>query len=308
MMTQRQMDLRGLPVWERAVIVLEQVDELDAGGEFELKMELDPRALIGRLEELRPGELAYRPRRVGENDWQLSLTRVRVEEEASSLVRGLQRSAVFSKLSDNGRARVVESMTEHNARKGETICPENSTCSHLGIVLEGALAMFVGAGTRERMLFHFFPFDVFGDVEFFDNGLSLGRTAVISRSARYATLPYTIAHEIVSRETDFLLALSASNSQHNRALASALAAQVSKPILSRVATALLPYAVPERGLHVAMAPLPTMTQAQIAAAAGTVKEVAARAIAELERMQALRRERGHIRHLDRSKLLETIES
>ena len=69
----------------------------------------------------------------------------------------------------------------------------------------------------------------------------------------------------------------------------------------------MPYAVPERGLHPALAPLPTMTQAQVAASAGTVKEVAARAIAELERVQALRRERGHIRYLDRTQLLEMID-
>jgi hypothetical protein len=50
-----------------------------------------------------------------------------------------------------------------------------------------------------------------------------------------------------------------------------------------------------------------MTQSQVAASAGTVKEVAARAIAELERLQALRRERGHIRYLDRTKLLQTME-
>jgi hypothetical protein len=50
-----------------------------------------------------------------------------------------------------------------------------------------------------------------------------------------------------------------------------------------------------------------MTQTQVAAAAGTVKEVAARAIADLERVQALRRERGHIRYLDRAKLLEIID-
>ena len=46
---------------------------------------------------------------------------------------------------------------------------------------------------------------------------------------------------------------------------------------------------------------------QIAAAGGTVKEVAARAIAELESRKALRREHGHIRYLDREVLLELIQ-
>jgi len=49
-----------------------------------------------------------------------------------------------------------------------------------------------------------------------------------------------------------------------------------------------------------------MTQSQIAAAAGTVKEVAARAIAELDERGLLRRERGHIRFLDRQGLVELL--
>jgi hypothetical protein len=65
--------------------------------------------------------------------------------------------------------------------------------------------------------------------------------------------------------------------------------------------------MPERGLSPARAPLPNLTQAQIAAAAGTVKEVAARAIAELEQRELLKRERGHIRYLDRQGLLDMIK-
>lgn len=50
-----------------------------------------------------------------------------------------------------------------------------------------------------------------------------------------------------------------------------------------------------------------MTQSQIAAAAGTVKDVAARAISELQHRGALRRERGHIAYLDRVRLVRVIE-
>jgi len=79
------------------------------------------------------------------------------------------------------------------------------------------------------------------------------------------------------------------------------------PIIARIAQVLLPFSLPERGLSAALAPLPHMTQAQIAAAAGTVKEVAARAIADLESRELLKRERGHIRYLDRQKLIDLIK-
>jgi len=198
-------------------------------------------------------------------------------------------------------------MVEREAKKGEVLCAENSPSDTLGLLLDGALAVVVGAGARERSLFHLFPFDTFGDTEFFDLGLAMGRTIVLSKTARYATVPVQRLRELGEQQPAFLLAMGAIVAQRNRTLASALAAQVSQPIIARVAAALLPYAAPERGLHPALAPLPTMTQAQVAASTGTVKEVAARAIAELERVQALRRERGHIRYLDRTQLLEMID-
>jgi uncharacterized protein (DUF2249 family)/CRP-like cAMP-binding protein len=307
MVTHEPLDLRTLPVWERATLVLEESDRLPAGGVFEFFTEVDPRALIARLEQLRPGEFSFEHRHMGEGEWRVKLTRHHVDPQASSLAAALRRSPVFSRLSDNGRAKLAESITEHSARKGQIISAENAGCTALGLVLEGAMAVFVGAGSRERLLFHVSPFDTFGEAEFFDGGLAMGRTVALSKTARYATVPYESLRAIAVVEPELLMALAAVTAQRNRTLASELAAQVSQPIIARVAAALLPYAAPERELHPALPPLPTMTQAQIAAAAGTVKEVAARAIAELERTQALRRERGHIRYLDRSKLLAMIE-
>jgi CRP-like cAMP-binding protein/uncharacterized protein (DUF2249 family) len=308
MVTHEQpLDLRGLAVWERATTVLEEGGKVPAGSSFDFLTEVDPRALMARLEQLRPGEFSFEPRHIGEGEWRVRLTRLHVDPQASSVTAALRRSAIFSRLDENTRAQIAEAMTEHNTRKGQIICAENAACNCLGLVLEGAMAVFVGAGSRERLLFHLSPFETFGEVEFFDGGLSMGRTVALSKTGRYATIPFDALREITMREPSLMMAIAAATAQRNRTLTSELAAQVSQPIIARVAAALLPYAAPERELHPALPPLPTMTQAQIAAAAGTVKEVAARAIAELERVQALRRERGHIRYLDRSKLLAMIE-
>ncbi len=307
MVTHEPLDLRALPVWERAAMVLEESGKLSAGDSFEFLTEVDPRALMARLEQLRPGEFSFEHRHFGDSEWRVRLTRQRVDPHASSLATALTRSPVFSRLSDNARANLAEAMTEHSARKGQIISAENAGCTALGLMIEGAMAVFVGAGTRERLLFHLFPYDTFCDSEFFDGGLCIGRIVALSKTTRYATVPFDVVRSVAVREPEFLMAIASSAAQRNRTLASELAAQVSQPIIARVASALLPYAAPERALHPALPPLATMTQAQIAAAAGTVKEVAARAIAELERVQALRRERGHIRYLDRSKLLAMID-
>lgn len=307
MMTHEPLDLRNLPPWDRASTVLAESDQLSAGGWFEFLTEVDPRALMARLEQLRPGEFSFEHRHLGDAEWHVKLMRLHVDPQASSLNAALRRSPVFSRISENARAALAESVVEQTARKGQIIGAENSGCTALGLVLDGAFAVFVGAGTRERLLFHLFPFDTFNESEFFDGGLTLGRTVALSKTARYATIPFEQLRAIAGREPELYTALAGACAQRNRTLASELAAQVSQPIIARVASALLPYAAPERSLHPALPPLPTMTQAQIAAAAGTVKEVAARAIAELERTQALRRERGHIHYLDRAKLLSMIE-
>lgn len=296
-----------MSVWERAALVLERVDRLSASESLTFYTEVDPRALMGRLEQLRPGQLAFESRHVGDAEWHVTATRVAPSEGTSTVSLALDRSSVFSRLPSEMRATLAASMIEHHAKKGDVLCAENTACNTLGVLIEGALAVVAGGGARERTLFHLFPFDTFGDTEFFDLGLSVGRTIVLSKTARYATVPVPVLRALGEQQPGFLLAMGATVAQRNRTLASALSSQVSQPIIARVASALLPYAVPERGLHPALAPLPTMTQAQVAASAGTVKEVAARAIAELERVQALRRERGHIRYLDRTQLLEMID-
>lgn len=288
-------------------MVLDCADQMAEGGAFEFYTELNPRALINRLEQLRPGQLAFQVRHVGDTDWHVTLTRVSVEEHLTSVGAAMRRNPTFNCLAEDARALLEEAATEYDTRKNETICAENEERGTLGILVDGSLAVVVGAGARERLLFHLFPCDTFGEGEFFDGGLSMGRTVVLSKTARYATIPYDVVRRIARENSEFLSALATITAQRNRTLASALASQVSQPILARVATALLPYAAPERGLHPALPPLPNMTQSQVAAFAGTVKEVAARAIAELERLEALRRERGHIRYLDRTRLLEAIE-
>lgn len=306
-MTREPMDLRHQHVWERAATVLERADALTPGQSFEFYTELDPRALMTRLEQLRPSQFIFDPRQVAEAEWHVTLERIDADGDVASLPVALRRSPIYNRLDAKTRLRVASAMTERVAKKNDVVRSENEHCETLAIILDGTLASFVGAGARERLLIHLYPFDTFGQVEYFDGGRSVGRVVVLSKTARYATIPYSAIREILGDNTAFLSALAATTAQRNRALVDALAAHVSQPIIARVAAALLPYAAPEQGMHPALQPLPNMTQAQVAASAGTVKEVAARAIAELERSEALRRERGHIRYLDRTKLLGVIE-
>jgi CRP-like cAMP-binding protein len=152
-----------------------------------------------------------------------------------------------------------------------------------------------------------FPYDLIGELELFDEAPASGRVVALSKVARYLRLPRRVVLDVAQANPQLLLGIGRINAQRRRDHMQALATQATMPIIARIAHVLVPYAMPERGLSPARAPLPNLTQAQIAAAAGTVKEVAARAIAELEQRELLKRERGHIRYLDRQGLLDMIK-
>ena len=54
---------------------------------------------------------------------------------------------------------------------------EGGDFPYLGIVWEGVLAISTTNAGRARTFYEVFPFEIFGDVELFDHGLSMGRIA-----------------------------------------------------------------------------------------------------------------------------------
>ena len=78
-------------------------------------------------------------------------------------------------------------------------------------------------------------------------------------------------------------------------LSSHLSTHVAYPAIARVAAAILPYAAPDEGLVTPLEALQRITQSQLAVIAGTAKEVAGRAVAELEAAGALERTQGPYR-------------
>ncbi|MDE2481945.1 MAG: helix-turn-helix domain-containing protein [bacterium] len=299
--------MRGVPVFERPSRVFEVLDRLPDGEPLTFVTDLEPRGLMSRIELSRKHEIVLDGRRIGEREWHVTLRRIEPEVDAPSPVGVLRRSAAFAELDDATRARIAASASMHTVRRGQALVTENSEWPFVGVVFEGVVAMSSGVGSsRNRIFYEIFPYEVFGEAEFFDHSLSVGRVVAISKVARVLRIPRDALSAVASDAPQTLVALGRIAAQRVRGLMHALSAQATLPIVARIASVLLPYAMPEDGLSQAVSPLPTMTQAQIAAAAGTVKEVAARAIAELENHAVLKRERGHIRYLDRQKLVDLI--
>jgi len=304
-----EIDLRGLPAWERPDLVRKALDRLPSGASITLITEQEPRALSSRVTQDRPDRFVVETRRVASRVWQLRLTqRTGESSDRNSSVQHIGRCPAFAALDAGVREELAAAALWQSGRRGQTLVAENADWPFIGMVTEGIVARANGGGReRERILYEIFPYELFGVAEYFDRGFKMARIAVFSKSARVLKVPWDVVSRVAARYPEVTNALGIVMAQRVRILADSLSVQGSLPILGRIARVLLPYAMPERGLVPASASLSTITQSQIAAAGGTVKEVAARAIAELESRNALRREHGHIRYLDREVLLELIQ-
>jgi CRP/FNR family transcriptional regulator, cyclic AMP receptor protein len=222
------------------------------------------------------------------------------------IVRVLENSPPFARMKAPVLERLAAASSFHSARRGRPLQDESVEFPFVCVVAEGVAAVTSGAGSREHIAYELFPNDTYGLASFFDRGTPLGGVIAMTKTTRVVRIPWDTLTEIAREHPDLLFGLGALLAERQRSLTSKLASQATLPIVGRVARVLLPYAMPERGLSPAMQSLASMTQSQIAAAAGTVKEVAARAIAELDDRGLLKRERGHIRFLDRQGLVELM--
>jgi len=199
---------------------------------------------------------------------------------------------------------LVDGATVREARKGEVIYEEGEHWDQLGFVVEGCIAMLAnGEDAKEHLYEQVFPGHFFGVSAMFDGGAEMAKTAVVSRKACYALIDRDAVINLCKRHGPLAIAFAMTLARRVRRTTSLLAAQVNLTAQERIARYLLGYASGS-GMSEALEPLPQMTQAQIGAAAGTVKDVAARTIGLLERQGALKRERGHIRLVNRELLAE----
>ena len=303
-----EIDLRGLPAWDRPTVVQKALERLPSGGSLTFITEHEPRGLSARVVQEHPERYIIETRRVARGMWRVSLTpREGREGERNPLAQLLAGCVAFTGLNEPVFNELAASAIPQTGRRGQTLVAENSEWPFIGVVTEGIVVRAKGHETdRERILYEILPLELFGVAEYFDRGLSNARIVVFSKTAQIVKLPWTVVADVASRYPQLSNALGVVIAQRLRQMNDTLTAQGALPILARIARVLVPYSMPEQGLAAANSALATVTQSQIAAAAGTVKEVAARAIAELESRNILRREHGHIRYLDRQELLELI--
>jgi CRP/FNR family transcriptional regulator, dissimilatory nitrate respiration regulator len=189
----------------------------------------------------------------------------------------------------------------------KTILPDSNLAEqgvawpHFGVVRTGRLFSIAGTPEgREQLLFEFLPREAFGELIMFDHGATAARFVTIGEPADVLIFPQLAARHLAESDPQFALSVATACALRGRSVIEMLCAQISKPAIARVAAALIAFAP---GDQLEREPKRRMLRpAEIAAAAGTVQEVAARALAKLEECGAIRRERGRIVGIDPAKL------
>jgi CRP-like cAMP-binding protein len=187
------------------------------------------------------------------------------------------------------------------------VIDQDTDWPYLGFLASGYLFALMGTHIgREQLIFAVSPGETFAEPPALDGGVTAARYIAAAAPAEIYMVPRGVVANLMGRDGAFARAIAAACARRLRDIAGRLAAQISRPTISRLASVVLEYAPPGQGLQTAADPLPLMNQTQIAVASGTVKTVANRELAKLESAGAIERKRGRIVRLNRDKLLEFL--
>ena len=219
----------------------------------------------------------------------------------SSLADFLRVLPYFTALGDEDLRRIESEVLERSFAKGEILFLEGELCHGLYVVKSGRVRIFKSSPEgREQVLLIARQGDSFNDVPVFDGGPNPASGSALEPSTVY----------IVPKET--VLSLLA-NCPPARAIIKVLAARLRhltmvvenlsfRNVISRLAKMLLDLAVVEGG------PLPILrlTQDEMAAMVGSVRDVVGRVLRALEKAGAIKLDGQQVRVVDPRKLKEMI--
>jgi len=208
----------------------------------------------------------------------------------------LHESPYFSNLNDEEVRLLQKLVFEKQFQRGDLITLEGEPAGALYFVFSGAVKIFkTSADGKEQILSIVRPGASFNDVPVFD-----GASNPFSAQAMGPVVIYGIG----KRDLDAILrdhpqvAINVINvlAGHARHLTSLVEDLSFRPVIRRVAKILLEYAGDGTG------PVQRLTQQEMAAMAGTAREVVARSLKALESKGALRMDRHRIVITDREAL------
>lgn len=293
------LDARSLSPANKTEQILEAFDKLSMGGILEIHEESDPRALRNELSQLRPGKFSWDARNLGSNRWTVRLERIDENAEGEAF---LQHVPPFATAKSNTARELAGQMSERQFKAGETIFDEGEMWPYLGIVKHGKVILtLLSPDGKTHTLGERLTHDTLNDSGTFDQGGSTTRAEALT-DAVVVTLPSEAVMHACRNDAELALGFLASASQGRRRSIDTISDLAFAHVLQRVAKFLLGYARASVGMTRGLPGVENLSQAQIAAAAGTVRDMAARALLRLKNAGAVELDRGRVKAIDRAKL------
>jgi len=204
---------------------------------------------------------------------------------------------------------VAAQVRQRQYRAGEVVLVEGEPCEGLYFVMSGRVKVFkVSAEGKEQVLRILSPGRTFNDVPVFDGGPNPGSIAALEPST-IGHVPKGAVLALVEKRPQVAMAVIRLLASRLRALTSMIEDLSLRGVVARVAKLLLDCSLGHQTLvEGAAGPCARLTQQEIAAMTGSVREVVQRALKALEREGAVKLERARVRILDASILQRWSES
>ncbi|MBI2908266.1 MAG: Crp/Fnr family transcriptional regulator [Chloroflexi bacterium] len=207
----------------------------------------------------------------------------------------------FASLSDKEMDRIQREAISRSFDKGEILFIEGGPCKGLYVVTSGQIRVFKSSPEgREQVMLYANPGDSFNEVPVFDGGTNPASASAMEHSVVYI-VPKEVILSLVA-ECPAARAMLKVFSGRLRHLASLVEDLSFRSVVSRLAKILLDLAVTEES----GAPVPRLTQDEMAAMAGTVRDMIGRALKTLEKAGAIKIEGRRIAVIDPDVLREMV--
>jgi len=294
-----RLDSRTLPSTNRNVIIRDAFDKLPLGGVLELPEESDPRALRNDFLQHRSGRFSWDARNMGAGRWTIRLERI---DENADVATFLAHCTPFA----NAKAATVRELaaaaSERSFRQGEAIYDEGEMWPYLAFVRAGkVIYTLLSPDGKTQSLGERLPLDPLNETGTFDGGGATTRAEALT-DCTLVLLPTEAVLHASRTDAELAIGFLADASQARRRSIETIADLAFAHVLQRVAKFLLSYAAATTGMAKGLSGVENLSQAQIAQAAGTVRDMAARALLRLKNASAVELDRGRVRALDRERL------
>ncbi len=293
------LDARSLVPATRTALILETFDKLPIGSALEITEETDPRALRNEMAQLRPARFSWDARNLGANRWTVRLERIDENADGEAFLTYV---AAFTSAKASTIKELAGQMSERAYKAGETIFDEGEVWPYLGIVKGGkVIYTLLSPDGKTHTIGERLTHDTLNESGTFDGGGATTRAEALT-DATIVTLPSEAVLHAARSDAELALGFLIASSQARRRSIDTIADLAFAHVLQRVAKFLLGYARASVGMAPGLPGVENLSQAQIAAAAGTVRDMAARALLRLKNAGALELDRGRVRAIDRPRL------